>query len=270
LLQWVCAQRRARVFAMGLELFDVFSLSGPAMLGLFAVFGAATLSAAFLFLWAFHRSLDSKSTPIPVAPFFTAVTTVWALSFSFTAAEIWSANTQASHAASAERSALTRLAGMAHGDALDLPLVIDGLRAYKVAVETQEWGGSSNREPAIGADMAIQHIRLAIVSAAKDGALPVLIGKMASDFDELQDARNDRLAVGRGSYSVYKWYLVIFLTFLSQIAIASVHADRPRAGRRALAIYTTAATISLWLLALHANPYEGVSSLHYSAIHVPL
>lgn len=108
------------------------------------------------------------------------------------------------------------------------------------------------------------------MNAAKLGALPVLIGKMARDFDELQDARNERLALGRGSYSVFKWYLVIFLTFLSQIAIASVHADRPRAGRRALAIYTTAATISLWLLALHANPYVGLSSLDSSAIHVPL
>lgn len=240
------------------------------MLGPFVAFGVTTLVAAFVFLSFSHRRLGAKPTPIPVAPFFTAVTTVWALSFSFTAADIWSANTQAAQAASAERSALMRLAGMAHRDALDLPLVIDGLRAYRSEVETGEWGGSANRQPAIGADMAIQHIRLAIVNAARQGALPVLIGKMARDFDELQDARNERLALGRGSYSVFKWYLVIFLTFLSQIAIASVHADRPRAGRRALAIYTTAATISLWLLALHANPYVGVSSLDYSAIHVPL
>jgi hypothetical protein len=49
-----------------------------------------------------------------------------------------------------------------------------------------------------------------------------------------------------------------------------VHSDRPRAGAHALAIYTTAATISVWIVALHANPYVGVSSLTYAAIHVPM
>jgi len=247
---------------------DIFSLTGPALLGLFALFGIITLSIAVTFLWFSHRNLGSKATPIPVAPFFTAVTTVWALSFGFTAADIWAANTLASQSASAERSALTRIAGMAHRDALDLPIVIDGLRAYKVAVETVEWGQSANREPAMLADMAVQHLRLGIIAAAKDGALPVLISKMVHDFDELQDARNARLAIGEGSHSVYKWALVIFLTFLSQIAIASVHADRPRAGTRALTIYTIAASVSLWILAMHANPYTGMYGMDYSIIHV--
>lgn len=240
------------------------------MLGIFVAFGVGSFAVSVAFLWLSHLRLGAKSTPIPVAPFFNAVTTVWALSFGFTAAEIWSANSDAGQAASAERSALTRLAGMADRDALDLPVVVDGLRAYKIAIETIEWGRNFNREAAAEAEMAVQHIRLGIVNAAKEGALPVLVGKMVQDFDELQDARNERLAIGRGSHSAYKWYLVIFLTVLSQIAIASVHTDRPRAGRRALAIFTVAATVSLWILALHANPYVGLHSLDYTLIHVPL
>lgn len=254
----------------GAGMGEIFSLSGLALFGLFALLGATSLTVAAVFLWLSSRNLGSGPTQIPVAPFFAAVTTVWALSFSFTAAEIWAANTSASQSAAAERSALTRLAGTAHRDALDLPIVIDGLRAYKIAVETVEWGQSKNREPAPGADMALQHLRLGIVSAAKEGSLPVLIGKMVQDFDELQDARNERLAIGQGSHSVYKWSLVIFLTFLSKIAIASVHADRPRAGYRALTIYTIAASVSLWILAMHANPYTGVYAMSYSMIRVPI
>jgi hypothetical protein len=255
---------------VGAILTDLFSLPTVSMLGIFVAFGVGSFAVSVVFLWLSHLRLGAKSTPIPVAPFFNAVTTVWALSFGFTAAEIWSANTDAGQAASAERSALTRLAGMADRDALDLPVVVDGLRAYKIAIETIEWGRNFNREAAAEAEMAVQHMRLGIVNSAKDGALPVLVGKMVQDFDELQDARNERLAIGRGSHSAYKWYLVVFLTVLSQIAIASVHADRPRAGRRALAIFTVAATVSLWILALHANPYVGVHSLDYSLIHVPL
>jgi len=251
-------------------LTDFFSLPFLWLLGAFVAFGLATYAISVGFLWLSHASLGAKSTPIPVAPFFTAMTTVWALSFGFTAAEIWAVNTDAGQAANAERSALMRLAGMADRNALDLPVVIDGLRAYEVSVETKEWGENRNSAPAAEVDLALQHIRLAIVAAAKQGALPVLISKMVQDFDELQDARSERLAFGRGSHSAYKWYLVIFLTVLSQLAIASVHADRPRAGRKALSIFTIAATVSLWILALHANPYVGVQSLDYSTIHVPL
>jgi hypothetical protein len=245
-------------------------MSWPAMFGVAAAFGLATFILACLALRVFHLSLGAKPTALPVAPYFTAITTVWALSFSFTAADIWSANARASQAAAAERSALTRLAGTAHRDALDLPIVIDGLRAYKRAVEDHEWGATSNGSSAAAADLAVQHIRLGIVEAAKAGAVEPLIAKMVQDFDELQDARNERLALGLGAYNVYKWYLVLFLTFLSQIAIAFVHSDRARAGRHALAIYTIAATISIWILALHANPYVGVSSLTPDAIRVSI
>jgi hypothetical protein len=253
---------------VGAILTDLFSLPILSMLGIFLTFGIGSFIIAVSFLWLSHERLGAKSIAIPVAPFFSAVTTVWALSFGFAAAEIWSANTDAGQAASAERSALMRLAGMADRDALDLPVVVDGLRAYRIAVETIEWGGNFNREAAAEAEMAVQHIRLGIVKSAKEGALPVLVSKMVQDFDELQDARNERLAIGRGSHSAYKWYLVIFLTVLSQIAIASVHTDRPRAGRSALAIFTIAATVSLWILALHANPYVGAHSLDYSSIEI--
>lgn len=80
----------------------------------------------------------------------------------------------------------------------------------------------------------------------------------------MQDAQSERLAIGQGSHSAYKWNFVIFLTVLSQITIAAVHADRPPAGHRALAIFTVAATVSLWILALHANPYLDYSLIHAS------
>jgi hypothetical protein len=180
----------ARVYRGSCFLLTIFSWPWPAMLAAAAGFGLVTFLLAVLALRLFHRSLGAKPTALPVAPFFTAVTTVWALSFGFTAADIWSANARAAQAASAERSSLTRLAGTAHRDALDLPVIVDGLRAYKRAVEEQEWGPSANGAPASGAELALQHIRLGIVDAAKAGAVEVLVGKMVQDFDELQDARN--------------------------------------------------------------------------------
>src|SRR5690606_25100934 len=88
-----------------------------------------------------------------------------------------------------------------------------------------------------------------------------LVTKMARDFDELQDARDQRLAIGGSSVSEYKWYLVFSLTFLTMIAIAAAHADRPAAARNALGIFAVAAVLSLWILAIHASPYAGAARI---------
>ncbi len=244
---------------------QLFSLPAAALLAIVASFGLITFVLAVAYLHWFSRRSAATG---PVAPFFTAVTTLWALSFSFAAADIWAANSEAARSASAERSAITRLAGIAHENALDIPRILDALAAYKKSVAEEEWGHFANGQPSPAADAALQDIRLAIVGAARGGSLDGLLSKIVQDFDELQDARNARLAIGRGAGSDYKWYLVLALTLLSQIAIASVHADRPRAGRGALAIYTLAASVSLWIIALHANPYVGVSKLEYARIHV--
>ncbi|MBX8828037.1 hypothetical protein HBA93_20755, partial [Ochrobactrum sp. SFR4] len=63
------------------------------------------------------------------------------------------------------------------------------------------------------------------------------------------------------SVNHYKWYLVFFLTVLTLVVIASVHADRPKAGRKALAIYIVTASMSMWILAIHTSPYRGVGRI---------
>ena len=53
-------------------------------------------------------------------------------------------------------------------------------------------------------------IRLAMIDLAKAGHPDPIISQMVQDLDELQDARNSRLAIGTSSVNQLKWYLVLF------------------------------------------------------------
>jgi len=244
----------------------IIALSPLPLLLAFIGFCAASMLLALVLLSFLHRRWIADARTLPVAPFFTAITTVWALSVGFAAADLWSVRAQAEQAASAERSSVARLQGMAAVDALDAADLREALSAYVAAISTDEWGASANTEPSAEVEAALQRMRLAIIGLANRGTSGPLLAKMAQDFDELQDARNARLAIGVSSVSEYKWYLVLILTVLSMAAIAAVHADRPPAARSALMIFALAAAVSLWILALHANPYSGGARLTYHAL----
>jgi hypothetical protein len=251
-------------------LASIFSLSAFLLLLTFAVFGLVSLGISLGALAYFRRQAERNAATIPVTTFVSAIATAWALSLGFAAADVWSIRAQADQAASEERSAIGRLAGMANPDALDSDSIMQSLSLYRTSFLEKEWKQFGNREPAPEVDLALQQIRLEIIALARSPLPATLVAKITQDFDELQDARNKRLAIGETSVSEYKWYLVLFLTVLSMIAMAAVHADRPPAGRSALSVFAVAAVVSLWILALHADPYTGPAPITFDPIGLPI
>jgi hypothetical protein len=244
----------------------VFAADPALMFVIFVAFGLVTFAVSVGFLRFLGRNGMPNQAAMPVPNFAASITTAWALALGFAAADIWTVNARAQASASEERSAIARVAGVAATQALNRPDLIASLVAYKSTVETEEWGRFLNTEPAPAVDAAIEAIRVILVDMSISGLPGPLISKITDDFDQLQDARSARLAIGGTPFSQYKWYLVLILTVLSQVALASVHADRPRGGRTALAIFTVAASICLWILALHANPYVGVARIEFEDI----
>jgi hypothetical protein len=234
----------------------------------FAVIGFATAVIGMLFLHFFARQADINTLTIPVAAFVGAITTAWALSLGFTAADVWASDTRARQVASEERSSIIRLAGKANPPALDSSEQMGGLKTYLKAVQETEWGRDVNTAPAPETEEALQTMRLALISLSKADVGAALMAKLVQDFDELQDARNGRLAIGSSSVNHFKWYLVIFLTILSVIVIAAVHADRIPAGRKSIVIYSVTASVSLWILAIHANPYVGATRITLGELQI--
>lgn len=193
---------------------------------------------------------------IPIGAFTGTIATAWALSLGFVAADIWAVNAKADQALSEERSAITRLLGSASVDVLNSQTLKDLTLDYRNLVSEIEWSENKNIKPSYEVDVVLQKIRAEIYLLSKTDIPSPMISKVINDFDELQDARNIRLSVGATSVDINKWYLLIVLTILTIITIASVHADRKRAGIKALIIYAITSTFCVWILAIHANPYQ--------------
>lgn len=241
-------------------------LSVPTLFVLFTGFGIAfyLVGRVALHLLSKHASRDALS--IPQSAFLGTIATAWALSLGFIAADIWAVNSRADQATSMERSTIARLLRSAEPDILASSKLEAGIIAYRQQVATKEWQEGKNVLPDGQVETILRDVRGEIAALARGNAPSSLISQVISDFNNLQDARNMRLAVGNTSIDYYKWYLVIFLTLLTAITIASTHADRPRAGKRALTIYAVTASVSLWILAIHANPYDGLEELHPSLL----
>lgn len=235
--------------------FFVFVILG---LGIFLIGRAA------LFILFKHASHDILS--IPIGAFIGTIATAWALSLGFVAADIWAANSKADQATSEERSSISRLIGTSSPDILNEAALRNALIEYREAVVKDEWLKNNNIEPAPQVEIALQNIRREIVSLARTDIPSPIISQIVHDFDELQDARNTRLSVGSASIDMYKWYLLLFLTILTAITIATTHADRVVAGIKALIIYSTTASFCLWILAIHANPYQGIERIEPSLL----
>lgn len=244
----------------------IFELSVYVSFLTFAILGLCVYSVGYFALHILSHHAKNDILSVPIGAFVSTIATAWALSLGFVAADIWTANSKADQATSDERSSIYRLIGAASPEILNAPQLTATLIEYRQAVVKDEWLENSNIEPAHSVEAALQNIRREIVDLAKTNIPTPIISQLVHDFDELQDARNTRLSVGATSVDMYKWYLLIALTVLTAITIASTHADRARAGIKALIIYSITAAFSLWILAIHANPYQGIERLEPSQL----
>lgn len=239
----------------------IFELSLYMSFAFFTVLGVLFYAFGNFALIILSRHTSNDILSVPIGAFMGTIATAWALSLGFVAADIWAVNSKADQATSEERSAITRLVGTAQPEILDQPELLKSLQDYQAAVVEQEWGENINIDPSSLVEKSLQDIRREIVNLSRsDTPIPILM-QMINDFDNLQDARNMRLAVGSTSIDSYKWYLVLILTLLTLITIAATHADRERAAKKALIIYSITAAFCLCILAIHASPYQGIDRL---------
>jgi hypothetical protein len=245
---------------------EFYELSLTTLFVLFSALGIIIYAVGVLSLRIMVSQAARDRLSIPQPAFLGTIATAWALSLGFIAADIWGINGRADHAVTLERSAITHLLRSSEPDVLGSKALAHGIETYRRHVVEGEWQQGKNVGPMPEVEAAMHEISGAIAELARSDAPSVLVGQVVQDFNDLQEARNLRLAVGSSSVDYYKWYLVIFLTLLTAITAAATHADRPGAGRRALRLFAITASMSLWILAIHANPYEGIEELHPSLL----
>lgn len=245
-----------------------FSLHPALLFVFFLVFGVFLYAVGAVCLRRFMRKAQDDEAHLPLPVMLSAMATTWSLAFGFTASDIWSLNNHASQVASAERSSLSRLLGITHADALNDEHLNHQLKTYRNLVVGVEWGRDLNRVPNSEVEQILQALRVGLLENSLLGATPnEIMAQMVNDFDELQDARNERLAIGSSHINYYKWYFLLALSVLVQIAMSAIHADRLQGGRKAALMYAVMVSASLYILVLHSNPYAGAAKIQAETLY---
>lgn len=225
----------------------------PALLFLFALSGS-------LIHWLQCRSplsprIEKRALGLPT---FVAVSTLFALFAGFLLADTMTQKNRASQAVQTESAALLGLriaseTANGRGEAIR-----SAIAAYARSVVADEWPrlldeqGSAKTEQALLALMRAVHR-----DPAADGVPPAVHGHMLSLMQKVVDARTDRIAVVTNHFQQFSWSALFLLGFLTQYVLGMGFVDRAPANFAAIAIFSLAAVVALWLIAIQDNPFRG-------------
>ena len=198
---------------------------------------------------------------VPVAPFFTAVTMLYALFLAFHASTIWSRQHAAEVDFRDEVTAISRLASLFGKEGLGLENARLHLSRYVDSVVREEWV-TGNTKPSPKANQTLEELRQELIRASE--RIPTALGNhLWRVFDDIMSARSEHLWIAAHGRSDQSWVLVLVLGLLSHIAIGLVHADRPLAGMLAMALFACATTAAYWLLTRAINPFANLDTMQY-------
>lgn len=238
------------------------------VVGIFAVlivvYGLAAAVMAWLTFWS-PLSARIRSCSGISPSFFAAVSVLFALLTGFLAGDVIDRNRQAVRAVQAESNALANLSALTRASPDALASIHADIRNYIESVVKDEWVQMAAGRPSPNTATALATLLRAIADPGiAEAAGEAVHYELVSLSLQIAAARSDRLALSAYQSDDVKWGTVLFLCLMTQIAVAAVHLERPRAHIAALAIFTVAAIMSLGLIAIQEDPFGGamaVSSL---------
>ena len=85
-------------------------------------------------------------------------------------------------------------------------------------------------------------------------------------LDDLVRSREERLWLRAQPEELNIWTVILLLGLLSNLAIALVHLDKPKACRLSLLLFGTATSLAYWLLLSSEDPYQSLSTLDSTSL----
>ena len=228
------------------------------VLVLFLTLFAFYLGTAALLVWLSFRSPLSgriQSFKGVVAPFFSSTAIIFGLLIAFLSNDIWDRNRQAERIVVTEADTLIALYSLAAASGSDNKTLRTTIREYVRSVVEDEWPRMALQERSARTDAALNALlrNVAQPGATSDFGVQRTMLEMAL---KIRSAHEDRLVLSNDRTVVTKWLAVLLLALITQIAIATVHLEKPRPQMAALFIFTLAAVSILGLLAIHEAPFE--------------
>ena len=229
--------------------------------GIFAVlivlyFGMPLLLAVLAFCPPFRRPIQSLGGV--VAPFFNGVAILFALLTGFLANDVAVRGRQAYSAVHAEAGELRNVHTLSVASASDMRTIRAALKTYVNSVINEEWPAMDEMKTSPSTAVAYDNLlrEVSVPSIAKDSGQAVHSALLNATV-RAGTARHDRLALSADHPNDLKWLVVIVLGLLTQVGIGLVHLDKPRAFLACLAVFASAAVVTLGLVALQEYPFDG-------------
>ena len=254
------ASRRNAMIRFWFEFHPLLIL--PFLLTLFLVSGA-------LIHWLqFHSRLSARLKGGALGlPTFVAVSTLFALFAAFLLADTMARKDRASQAVQTESAALFGLGiasetTMASGDRIRAAIL-----DYADSVVEDEWPMLRQESGSSRTEQALLELVRAVRDVANDEDHSVSAhGHMLSLAQDIVDARTNRIAGVANHYQKFSWSALFLLGFLTQFVMGMGFLDRASANRHAIFLFSLAAVVALWLLAIQDNPFRGAVQVSPDAI----
>ena len=245
----------------------IFDQQTLVQLAIFVVYGLLVFALGMALILFFNRRSNVVRWT-PVGPYFASISVVFALFLAFHGAHIWQNKAHAERAFIDAGIAIQRLDELLSPAQLDLAEPRQSLEHYVRYVFRDEWRKLRSRQPSAQAEQAFRDLQQHVVSA--EARLPsVSAAQVNALLNEISRTRSDRLWAGANHTDTVSWLAVLVLGLLTQLAIASIHFDKPRAGAVALVLLSLTTTMAYWSLGVADDPYRLMDDLGPSAWLVP-
>jgi hypothetical protein len=219
-------------------------------------FGVAALLTVITFCWPLARKTQSLNGI--VAPFFGSVAILFALLTGFLASDVGDRNRHAYRTVQAEAGELHNIYTLSIAAVSDMRAIRTALKAYVSSVVSQEWpaiaDGLTSPNTDVLYDGLLREVSTPSIAKASGNAIQ---SALLNATIRLGTARNERLALSADHTNDLKWIMVILLGLFTQVAIALVHMERPRAFIASLALFSGAVVVTLGIIALQEYPFYG-------------
>ncbi|MCC6135148.1 MAG: DUF4239 domain-containing protein [Candidatus Contendobacter sp.] len=190
-------------------------------------------------------------------PYVSIFAALFGLSVSFMGADIWQRTERAQKDVFQEVSQLNYLLHLAEaigpaGQTMTVPIC-----AYAKTVVQEEWPVMLLHGEASPVAQAAFYRLLSLLTAPEFTAQvdATVRREMLNAVNQSREYRIDRIQLSSNYSHFGKWVMVLFLGFMTQIAIGVVHLDKPRARAVTLFIFTMAMAVTLILLAGLDQPF---------------
>lgn len=233
-------------------------LSEPGLFGVLCVlyYGVALL----LIIAVFHSPLKGPVQSLTgiVAPYFNSVAILFALLTGFLANDISDRNRQSVRAVQAEAGELRNVYTLSVASRPDMDSIRAKWKTYVGSVVNQEWPAMASNQSSAPTYAAYSDL-LAELSDPDiaQTAGPTVSAALLGAAVRVGTARSERLALALGVTNDMKWLVVIVLAMFTQLTIALVHIERPRAFMTSLLVFSSAVIVTLGIIAMQEYPFSG-------------